>query len=274
MTDPPVVAPPVLVPPGVPASTGFRPLSDAVVPMEQQIAARQVLAQQEAERQLAALQLADGLFPAGGFASSNGLEQLARDRDHQPGPVPALRVPGFLAAELHGRFGPFDRVAVVAAHRRHDDWPALAGLDAAIERLTWASVQRRASVEAGRGLLTAAARLPLPGAAAVLAAVRAGDLLGHQPLALGLVLRGVGLDEAAAQRVAGHRFLSGLAQAAVRLGLVGAIGAQAALLALRPALADWSRRPVPEPYRLTAFSPRADIAMMRHRTADARLFAT
>ncbi len=217
---------------------------------------------------LAALQLADGLFPAGGFALSNGLEQWARD-----GRPMIADVDGYARAELDGRFGPFDRVAMVLAHRRSNDINALAELDARVERMTWARSQRQASAAAGRGLMTAAARLGLPASGRALVALRSGRLTGHQALAMGVVFRDMGLGEATAQAVAGHRFLAGLMNAAVRLGLVGAIGAQGIQRALRPALIRWLQHPVPDTGPLRGFSPVADIAMMRHGTAEGRLFA-
>ncbi|WP_417519399.1 urease accessory protein UreF [Minwuia sp.] len=218
---------------------------------------------------LGAMQFADGLFPAGGFATSNGLEQMAGGRR-----IPGPRLDAFFAQEIEGRFGPFERVITVLAHRNHRAPDHLIALDARVERMTWVSAQRTASAQAGRGLLMAASKLSLPGAAELMTRVRADRLRPHQPVALGAVLAMAGIAEHTAQLVAGHRFLAGLANAAIRLGLTGAIGAQQAVTRHRADLARWADEPVPDDALPTSFSPSADIAMMRHRRSDARLFAT
>src|SRR5262245_55623616 len=62
---------------------------------------------------LAVLQLADGLFPAGGFAHSLGLETYA-----QAGAVrDAAGVEALVAAQLEGNAGPADAAAVACAAR-------------------------------------------------------------------------------------------------------------------------------------------------------------
>src|SRR2546425_6688823 len=65
------------------------------------------------ETLLALLQLGDGLFPAGGFAHSFGLETYAQEgrvRDR-------VGLEGFVTAHLEGAAGPGDAVAVAVAAR-------------------------------------------------------------------------------------------------------------------------------------------------------------
>ena len=57
----------------------------------------------------------------------------------------------------------------------------------------------------------------------------------------------------------------------VRLALIGPVEAQAMIAALRQVIAAVLARPCPE--RPHAFVPAAEIAVMRHETGDARLFA-
>ena len=62
---------------------------------------------------LALLQLGDGLFPAGGFAHSFGLETYAQEgrvRDR-------VGLEAFVGAHLEGAAGPGDAVAVAVAAR-------------------------------------------------------------------------------------------------------------------------------------------------------------
>src|SRR5919198_4667304 len=82
---------------------------------------------------LALLQLGDGLFPAGGFAHSFGLETYAqegrvRDRD---------TLEAFVVAHLEGAAGPADAVAVAAAVRAaaDDDQAAWLALDNRLEAM-------------------------------------------------------------------------------------------------------------------------------------------
>ena len=77
------------------------------------------------EALLAVLQLADGLFPAGGFAHSFGLETYAQDgRVHDRASLEA-----FIVAHLDGAAGPADAVAVAAAVRAAVDGDHTAWVD-------------------------------------------------------------------------------------------------------------------------------------------------
>ncbi len=89
----------------------------------------------------------------------------------------------------------------------------------------------------------------------------------------GVVLRQAGIREHLAVLVAAHRFLAGLTNAAVRLGQIGAVGAQAVLTRHYADMTRWAASPIARDTPLTTFHPEADIAMMRHRSADTRLFA-
>ena len=86
------------------------------------------------------------------------------------------------------------------------------------------------------------------------------------------MLRGAGLDAATALATAGYRFVTGLTSAAVRLGALGALEGQRVMIRARPRLLDWMQQPVDPPYHCGAFSPEAEIAMMRHTRSESRLF--
>src|SRR6267142_4313324 len=106
---------------------------------------------------LTLLQFADGLFPAGGFSHSFGLETYVQDgrvRDRRD-------LEAFIAAHLEGSAGPADAAAAALAvglARRADseDWIAL---DARLDAMKSVPEFRTASRQMGRQALRIAAGL-------------------------------------------------------------------------------------------------------------------
>jgi len=106
---------------------------------------------------LTLLQFADGLFPAGGFAHSFGLETYVQDgrvRDRQG-------LEAFIAAHLEGSAGPADAAAAAIAVRLSvradtEDWIAL---DARLDAMKSIPEFRTASRQMGRQSLRIAAGL-------------------------------------------------------------------------------------------------------------------
>ncbi len=215
---------------------------------------------------LAALQMGDSAFPSGGFAFSWGLETLAsdglvRDRDG---------VAAFASGQLRRRWATADRVFL---RRAHDAGRAdrLAAIDREVEAMTPPAALRDGSRRAGRALLRAHAGLGGEAVAAYRRAIARGEALGHLPVAQAVAWKAAGLDRAAAEAVSAFALASGVAQAAVRLALIGPIEAQAMLAELRAEIAGTLDRAPPRTPR--AFTPVAEIAAMRHETAPGRLFA-
>jgi urease accessory protein len=101
--------------------------------------------------------------------------------------------------------------------------------------------------------------------------VRDGKALGHLPIAQAVAWTGTGMAPQEVETVAAYTLASGIAQAAVRLSLLGPIEAQRLLTAMRQEIAGLLEEPVPD--RPHAFTPAAEIAVMRHETGGARLFA-
>ena len=221
-----------------------------------------------AER-LALLQHGDSFFPSGAISFSFGLETLSEDGGIDSAPA----VASFLEGQLRARWASFDRGALVAAHRAAPDAGAVARVDALVEASTLATELREGSRRAGRALLKVHADLGTAGAAAYRVLVAKRGAPGHGAAVQGLVWRGIGLDAAAAEALSAHTFATGILGAAIRLGLLGHIGAQRILQDTRSTVAELLHEPAPALEDLRASAPEAEIAVMRHETAATRLFA-
>jgi urease accessory protein len=217
---------------------------------------------------LASLQHADSFFPGGGIAFSWGLETSIADGMVRG----AEAVSAYVAGQLEQRWAVCDRVALVAAWRAETLDPVLA-VDAELDAMTLALELREGSRRAGASLLAVHERLGTRGAAEYRALIRAGQACGHLPVVQGLLWRGAGLSEDAAQAASAHTFCVGLLGAALRLGAIGHLHSQETLLRLRPVIATLIARPVPPVEEMYACTPAAEIAAMRHEVQPARLFA-
>jgi urease accessory protein len=217
---------------------------------------------------LLALQHADSAFPSGGFAFSNGIEGLAAlgvalDRQGLTAAV---------IATIRHRWSSSDRVALVRAFAACGDLARIGAVDLALEAATLAEPLRMGSKRNGGALLAAHVRLATPGAAGFRSAIDAGHALGHLPVVQGFVWRAVGLSQADAIAMSGYATAAGLIAAAVRLGTIGAVDAQAALASALAVVAEMS---VVEPEaEIESFAPWVDAAAARHARADLRLFAS
>jgi urease accessory protein len=122
-------------------------------------------------------------------------------------------------------------------------------------------------------LLAAHSRLATPGAAELRSLIEDGKAHGHLPVVQGFVWRARGMSEADAIAVSGYSTASGLIAAAVRLGRIGAVEAQAVLAAVLPLIGELSG-PVPADAEIESFMPWVDAAAARHARAHLRLFAS
>lgn len=218
---------------------------------------------------LALLQFGDSFFPSGAVSFSWGLETLCAD-----GRVAsAAEVSSFLQGQLVHRWATCDRPALAAAHRAADDPEAVAEIDRLLEAQTLARELREGSRRSGGALLAVHEKLGTPGAGPYRARVRAGGAPGHASAVQGLVGRGAGLALGPCEALSAHTLSVGLLGAAIRLGVIGHLDAQRALLEARDLVAGLLARPAPPPETMNAFTPEAEIAAMRHETAETRLFA-
>jgi len=223
----------------------------------------------EVAAQLTLLQHGDSFFPSGAISFSWGLETLcAEGRVHD-----AESVATFLESQLRHRWATFDRGALAAAYRVAPDPVAVGGIDRLLEAQTLAAELRSGSRRSGAALLAVHEKLGTPGVADYRGVVRSGAAPGHAAAVQGLVWRGVGLDLGAAEVLSAYTLAVGLLGAALRLGVVGHIDAQRTLQRARDEIAQIVSLAAPDIQALQAFTPESEIAVMRHETADARLFA-
>ncbi|MSO73697.1 MAG: urease accessory protein UreF [Alphaproteobacteria bacterium] len=222
----------------------------------------------DAIKLLAALQHGDSLFPSGGVAFSLGLEALRDDQRV----TDAVGVERMIAAQIIGRWASCDRAFIAAAHGVVD-LDALAALDLRLDAMTLPRELREGSRRNGAALLRVHAELGTPRAADYRGLVRADAAPGHLPIVQGLVLSGIGLGLGEALAVAAHSLTVGLLAAGLRLGLIGHVTAQAALKRLHYVIEAALAAPLPAPDNAYAFTPLAEIAVMRHETSSGRLFA-
>ncbi|UOM34167.1 urease accessory protein UreF [Acuticoccus sp. I52.16.1] len=213
------------------------------------------------------LQVADSLFPSGAFAFSGGLETLAED-----GLVRGADALGaVLAHQILPRWAGIDRHFLAAAQAAADDLDTLTALDADCEAHVTVAEAGEASRRTGAALLLTHTRIATPGAEAYRARVASGAP-GHAAVVQGFVAARFGLPRAEAEAGSLYGAVQSSLSAAVRLGIVGALGAQRLLAELRPAMAAALRAPPPPlPAALTPF---ADIALARHAATPGRLFAS
>jgi urease accessory protein len=188
------------------------------------------------EAALALLQFADGLFPAGGFAHSFGLETYAQD-----GVVSdRAGLEAFVVAHLEGSAGPADAVAVAVAVRlaRAADVASWVALDARLEAMKVVPETRAASRQMGRQTLRVAAALGADAFLADLArAVDDGLAAGHHAAVFGAALGRAGAEPAAAAAAHLYSTAALLVGAGLRLLALGQLDGQRVLAAVRPRIA-------------------------------------
>ena len=224
------------------------------------------------EALLALLRFADGLFPAGGFAHSLGLETYVQD-----GAVTdRAGLEAFVSAHLEGSAGPADAVAAASAVRlaAAGDLAGWVALDARLEAMKPVPETRAASRQMGRQTLRIAAATGDDAFLSALAcAVDDGLAAGHHAAVFGAALGRAGAeaeDAAAAYLYATAALLVG---AGLRLLALGQLDGQRVLTAVRPRIARLAQAAAAAtPEDMWSFNPGLELAGIRHATLEARLF--
>jgi len=220
------------------------------------------------------LHLCDSLFPIGSFGYSDGLEAAMVRLPPDAAAAAALR--DWIDVCLDETIGRLDAPIVARAWSLlgDEDWDALAALDAESAALRPSAALRKANRAMGYRLLTTwQALYPDACAARVLAMAAAGAIGPSLPIAFACAARAAGADRRGGVEAFAYTRLAATASAAMRLMPIGQTdthGLLARALDRVPAVVDAAiARGMPEP-----FTPRVDIASMRHQYLHSRLFRT
>jgi urease accessory protein len=221
---------------------------------------------------LTLLQFADGLFPAGGFAHSFGLETYVQDgrvRDRHD-------LEAFVAAHLEGSAGPADATAAAIAvtiARREDaeEWLAL---DARLDAMKAVPEFRAASRQMGRQTLRIAAGVGAdPFLARLARAVDEGRAAAHHATVFGAAVGRGGVDPERAAAAYLYATAALLVGAALRLVALGQLDGQRVLVAMRGRIERLASAAASATAAdLWSFNPAIEIAGIRHAALDMRLF--
>jgi len=221
---------------------------------------------------LSLLQFSDGLFPAGSYAHSYGLESCVADGTVKN----AGDVTSFLRALLQGSVAPTDGLAALCSSKacRAGDMETCLMIDASLDAMKSASELRAASRQMGRQVLRIAYNLTAPGLTSDLfRAVENGESPGHHALAFGAV--GAAMDWRGQELVSAYLYstCSGLVAAALRLLPLGQLAGQRILWELLPLIARLADQSQDTDFAdIWSFAPALEIAAMRHETLESRLF--
>jgi urease accessory protein len=221
---------------------------------------------------LALLQFADGLFPAGGFAHSFGLETYVQDgrvRDRHD-------LERFIAAHLEGSAGPADAAAAALAvgAAQREDAEGWIGLDARLDAMKTVPEFRLASRQMGRQALRIAAGLGDDLFLARLTrAVDEGRALAHHATVFGVAVGRGGADPERAAAAYLYSTASLLVGAGLRLIALGQLDGQRVLAAMRGRIERLAAAAVAATADdLWSFNPALEIAGIRHASLEMRLF--
>ena len=221
---------------------------------------------------LTLLQFSDGLFPAGGFAHSFGLETYVQDgriRDRHD-------LEMFVAAHLDGSAGPADAAAVAIAVgvARRDESHEWLALDARLDAMKTVPEFRAASRQMGRQALRVAAGLgDDPFLARLARAVDDDRAAAHHATVFGAAVGRGGAEPERAAAAYLYSTAALLVGAGLRLIALGQLDGQRVLAAMRDRIerlaAAAAMATVDD---LWSFNPALELAGIRHAALDMRLF--
>jgi urease accessory protein len=222
---------------------------------------------------LSLLQFSDGLFPAGAYAHSHGLETYV-----QKGTVrDAAGAAEFLFAYLCGSAGTSDAPAVVNTMRaaRARDLRRCVKIDAILDAMKSSAELRDASRQLGRQTLRVAAALVAdPPIAEFTRMAEADTTPCHHAVVFGLVGAAQRWQPEDGARAYLYSSAAAIAGAALRLISLGQVQAQRLIYKALPLIASLAARAVETDIsEMASFAPGLEIAAMRHaKLEEGRLF--
>lgn len=224
------------------------------------------------DRFLSLLQFTDGLFPAGAYAHSIGLEacvQAGEVRD-------AAGVEAFLRAYLEGCAGPTDAVALVCARRAaaNDNLSSCLALDKMLDAMKTPSELRDASRQMGRQTLRVATHLPCHSMLEEFGKAVAEEITpGHHSIVFGMIGGILGWDALEMTGAYLYSTSAALVGASLRLLPLGQLTGQRIVWNVKPLVATLAQEAQGKHEAdMWSFAPALEIASMRHAWLDARLF--
>jgi len=224
------------------------------------------------ERLLIALQIADSLFPTGGFTQSYGLETFVQD-----GTIcSAVSFLEFMKTYLVDVLGRVDCPALCLTHRyvTRGEFDMMLELDQLLDACKTSREAREASSRTGRAMLRTAGQLfGNPTIEKYTGEVERGTAHGHHAVVYGLITWSTGLSPLQSNLVFLYNAAAGMASAAIRLVPLGQRETQEVLRALHPAMIETARRSLLlEMWDLGSFAPALEIRCMAHERLYTRLF--
>jgi len=224
------------------------------------------------DRFLSLLQFADGLFPAGAYAHSFGLESCVQAGDVHD----AAGVEAFLRAYLEGSAAPADAVAAVCAQRAASsgDLAPCFALDEMLDAMKTASELREASRQMGRQTLRVATHVCFnPFVAQFGQAVANEQTPGHHAVVFGMIGGVSGWSSLETASAYLYSTSSALVGTALRLLSLGQLAGQRILWNAGPLIAKLAAEAQDKSQDdMGSFVPALEIASMRHALLEARLF--
>jgi len=224
-------------------------------------------------RQLALMQLSDSAFPSGAFTLSHGLESLVYSGQIQT----ADDFKQFLRLLLYNKIGTSDLIALLHAHRAsvNNDLVEIRRADLRLFASTSIAETREAQRKSGRALLMVAQSIWHDEQLEILATdTAAGTIQCLHPVIFAVVGRIAVLNESDTMLAFVHSFITSLANAAIRLGVLGHIQGQVVLkviiLDIEPII---NKALVISLDDMRSCTPAIDIAQMRHKHLSQRQFA-
>jgi urease accessory protein len=225
-------------------------------------------------QQMALMQLSDSAFPSGSFTLSHGLESLVYSGQIKT----AEDFQEFLRLLLHNKIGTSDLVALLHAHRAsvNNDVGEIRRADLRLFAATLIAQTREAQRKSGRALLMVAQSIWQDRQLETLAIDTAsGAIQCLHPVIFAVVGRTILLSESDTMLAFVHSFVASLANAAIRLGVLGHIQAQVVInaIALNDIEPMINRALAINLDNMRSCTPAIDIAQMCHKHLNQRQFA-